>query len=149
MLVNKVCTVKNIQWKDIYNLDNSRIDHEHQTLFSIARKAQNVNAIKEEAEQKEYFKLVLRELYAYIRKHFDSEEAYMIEHNYPHTQKHQEKHQHLLDQINFIVVNLNILNDIPSAQSELYYFIQKLFVKHIKKEDSKITKYLKRNQTGN
>lgn len=130
-----------LDWKKEYNLNDPHIDLEHQTIFAIARKAEDIQKFEDTIEQNNFLKNVLRELHRYTRKHFKSEEEYMQKHNYPGLQEHILLHQTLLDQINFIIINLNIL-DTQTAKSKLYYFVQKIFVEHIKTHDAPIAKYV-------
>ena len=57
--------VENISiiWKSEYNINNFKIDREHQQLFSIAREALSISKLKKDEEQieklKDYYKTFL------------------------------------------------------------------------------------------
>lgn len=135
-----------LDWKEEYNLNDSQIDLEHQTIFAIARKADHTINLEGKTEKNNFLKNVLSELQRYTRDHFKSEEAYMEANNFPGLDEHKLLHQKLLDQINFIIINLNIL-DTQTAKSKLYYFVKKIFVDHIKTHDATIAKFVAKKNT--
>ncbi len=130
-----------LEWTEEYNIDNQKMDEEHKKLFEIASKANNVNKISNPKEKEEYLRTVCMELYREIRKHFNNEEEYMKFHHYPNTQAHQVFHETLLDKINFIMVNINITGT-STAHHKLYYFMQKIYLEHVLKEDIKISQFI-------
>lgn len=134
-------SAKDIEWKSEYDIHNNHIDTEHQKLFSIARKANDIHALATKEEKKTHLHTVLREVYSYTRFHLNSEEEYMKTHNYPHLSNHQVLHKRLLDKLTFIIANLAVFSN-ERAESELYHFIQVIFLEHIQTQDIKIGQFI-------
>ncbi len=139
--MGSILTADYLEWKKEYNINNEQIDSEHQKLFEITRKANSIDKMSNPQQQKEYLRNITMELYRYIKQHFDNEEKYMEHHRYPKTSEHQALHEALLDQVNFIIINLN-MSDTKTAQSKLYYFVRKIFVDHILNADLDIARFI-------
>lgn len=137
-------TAKGIQWQDTYNIHNRHIDEQHQTLFKIASEAQEIHSMSDEKDQKVHLNKVLREVYSYTNFHLNSEEEYMKEYHYPNLEAHKLLHRGLMDKLTFIIANLTIYTP-QRSESELYYFLQKIFLDHIMTHDIKISKFVSRS----
>ena len=109
-----------ISWSDNYIIGNDKIDSEHKELFDIAKKANCVYTL-------------------------ENEEVHMKDINYPKLLDHKIEHKKLLDMVNFISLNLPILS-IQKSGDELYNFVQKIFVKHIISEDTKIVEFIEQSK---
>ena len=136
-------TVSDIIWKNSYNLENDRLDDEHQKLFSIAQKAALISEYDTEEKKIIFMQEILRELYAYTQYHFKSEEVYMEFIEYPLIEDHKVLHAKLLDQIKYIIMHVSMMGT-EKAQERIYNFVQKIFVAHITTEDKKIAQFQKR-----
>lgn len=133
-----------INWDENYIIGNDKIDSEHKELFKIAKKANDVYKL-DEPKQLAALQNVVDELYSYVDYHLKNEEAHMREIAYPELVEHKMYHKELLDMLNFISLNLPILS-IQKSGDDLYNFVQKIFVKHIIKEDTKIIKFIEENK---
>ena len=133
-----------IAWNDNYIIGNDKIDSEHKELFDIAKKANCVYSLEDEEKQIEALKEIVDELYSYVDYHFKNEEEHMKSINYPRLLDHKIQHKKLLDMVNFISLNLPILS-IQKSGDELYNFVQKIFVKHIISEDTKIVEFIEQS----
>lgn len=138
---NKQCL---INWDDSFIIGNEEIDSEHRKLFEIAEKANDVPKL-EEGKQLQALQEILEELTTYVNYHLKNEEAHMKKIEYPELIEHKIEHKKLLDMLSFISLNLPILS-IQTSENELYNFVQKIFVKHIVKEDKKILKFIEQNK---
>ena len=135
----------NFGWKDIYSLDNQKLDDEHKTLFKIAEEA---FAVVEPELKHEKIKNILNKLYEYMKVHFSHEEEYMQEINYPQFEIHKEIHENIVNTINEFVKQLATLSE-DSFEKELAKLIDGTIVHHIVQEDKKIISWLKANSSQN
>ena len=135
----------NFGWKDIYSLDNQKLDDEHKTLFKIAEEA---FAVVEPELKHEKIKNILNKLYEYTKVHFSHEEEYMQEINYPQFEIHKELHENIVNTINEFVKELATLSE-DSFEKELAKLIDGTIVHHIVQEDKKIISWLKANSSQN
>ena len=135
----------NFGWKDIYSLDNQKLDDEHKTLFKIAEEA---FAVVEPELKHEKIKNILNKLYEYMKVHFSHEEEYMQEINYPQFEIHKEIHENIVNTINEFVKQLATLSE-DSFEKELAKLIDGTIVHHIVQEYKKIISWLKANSSQN
>ncbi len=129
-----------INWKDEYKFNDKYIDSEHQKLFEIAKKANDVHLLPTDEEKREFLRKVTKDLKAYANSHFKHEEKYMKQNKFPFTSEHISAHNELLDILNFISVNIDILS-VEQIEFDIYNFIQNIFVKHMTEVDTKIIKF--------
>lgn len=126
-----------IIWRSEYNINNFKIDIEHQKLFSIAREAMNVTKLKDDLEINAKLKEIIVKLFDYVAFHFSNEEEYMEELSYPELPSHKILHETMLDMLKKLISEINTMQ-IDEIQKTIYNFIETCFVEHIIKEDKKI-----------
>ena len=127
-------------WRSEYNINNFKIDNEHQKLFSIAREALNISKINDISEKNSKLKEIIVKLFDYVDLHFPHEEEYMKEISYPELSSHKILHENMLDQLKNLITEINTMQ-IPEIEKTLNEFIENCFVEHIIKEDKKIQLY--------
>jgi len=126
-----------IIWKSEYNINNLKIDREHQHLFAIAREALNISKFKKNNEQIDKLKKIITKLFDYVGTHFSNEQKYMEKIKYPDLEKHKLLHKNMLNMLTKLVSELNNM-EIEEIQKSLYDFIEEYFIRHIILEDKKI-----------
>ena len=127
-------------WRSEYNINNFKIDNEHQKLFSIAREALNISKVNDISEKNSKLKEIIVKLFDYVDLHFPHEEEYMKEISYPELSSHKILHENMLDQLKNLITEINTMQ-IPEIEKTLNEFIENCFVEHIIKEDKKIQLY--------
>ena len=127
-------------WRSEYNINNFKIDNEHQKLFSIAREALNISKVNDISEKNSKLKEIIVKLFDYVDLHFPHEEEYMKEISYPELSSHKILHENMLDQLKNLIPEINTMQ-IPEIEKTLNEFIENCFVDHIIKEDKKIQLY--------
>lgn len=127
-------------WRSEYNINNFKIDNEHQKLFSIAREALNISKVNDISEKNSKLKEIIVKLFDYVDLHFPHEEEYMKEISYPELSSHKILHENMLDQLKNFITEINTMQ-IPEIEKTLNEFIENCFVEHIIKEDKKIQLY--------
>lgn len=126
-----------ITWRSEYNINNFKIDAEHQKLFAIAREALQVSKLTKEDEIKDKLKTILTKLFKYVNIHFTNEEKYMEKSSYPELYEHKQLHKNMINMLTSLISEFNNmkLNEIEKA---LFDFIEEYFIRHIVLEDKKI-----------
>ena len=128
-----------IIWSDELKTGIPTIDEQHQ---SIIEALSGIKASK--LKKAELFQLLIG-LQSYLSVHFDTEENYMLETNYPEHKVHKANHDKVLqDTKNILTQNAN---DNTSSEIALNFvkYMQNWFLDHYSSEDVKMTEYLKQH----
>jgi hemerythrin len=134
---NKIDNNKVIIWRSEYNINNFKIDTEHQKLFTIAREALNISKLQSDDEIKIKLKEIIVKLFKYVNLHFSNEEKYMEEISYPDIEDHKFLHKNMLNMLTNLISELNTL-ELKAIEISLFNFIEEYFIRHIVLEDKKI-----------
>ncbi len=78
-----------IKWNNKYCVGISIIDEQHKKLFGFINKT--IYAM-EHSDSTEELKEELEEMFNFAQEHFETEENYMIEFDYPEYEDHYEEH---------------------------------------------------------
>lgn len=126
----------NFMWRDDYKVFNNIIDKEHKELFNIALKALDYH----NTNIKSHIKLTIKELYDYMKKHFEHEEQYMSEIDYPHINYHKTLHEDIINQMNDFIKEINKMK-LEEFEKKLIEYMDIWLINHIIFEDRKIISY--------
>lgn len=129
--------MSDIHWSKKYEIGHKRIDFEHQIFVDLISKLDNAVSSKMD---KTYIEGLLKELHAYIKFHFISEENIMYSIEYPDYESHKNLHYKLLDDFN--QKSLGISLDQKDIQ-EFIFFLKDWFVNHTLNQDKKIADFIK------
>jgi hemerythrin len=124
-------------WRSEYNINNFKIDTEHQKLFAIAREALNTTKLKDDDEITIKLKEIITKLFEYVDYHFTNEEEYMKEISYPELSNHILLHENIKEMLEKLLLEINNM-ELSQIEKTLYDFIGDYIVKHIIQEDKKI-----------
>ncbi len=124
------------KWTLQMQIDNGQLDEDHRKLISIANRVLELNRPNRDVEE---IKLVIRELYDYVKYHFSREENLMRELNYPEIADHHKKHQAIVADMNHYLTSSHHMNDILSNFRGL---VDKWVINHIMEEDEKIRRFM-------
>ncbi|TDJ82039.1 bacteriohemerythrin [Campylobacter volucris] len=130
-----------IKWSNEYSVDNETIDKQHKNLFEIAQKAY---FMVDRHVSISDIKLVLIELFEYIKIHFKYEEEYMEAIGYPDLTQHKKIHKEITSSLIDLVKNIKTINDL---KEKLNIIIEKWLVEHILTEDMKYHRYEEQNRS--
>jgi hemerythrin len=129
-----------ITWKEKDSMGILRIDNEHKQFMDIVNKS---IATMEHNDNPEELKEVLYGITMYAMVHFSTEEAYMIEFNYPEYKTHRNEH------IGFSEKTLAYCNRVADGDShftnEIFESLKQWLVNHIQVTDKKYIDCFKRN----
>ncbi len=129
-------------FKKAYRINLPQIDREHQQLFVISQKLLTYMQYPGMGAK---IKESVKELYTYMKTHFENEEIFMQEIKYPDYESHKQKHDRILSQMTAFLQNLGTM-DKKTFQSKLITYIDIWLVSHIITEDQKIACYLERKK---
>ena len=119
-----------IEWNEEHNVNISIIDEVHTKFIDIINKA---IVAKQHNNSAEKVKDVLKEMTMYALSHFSTEEAYMIEFDYPEFQHHKEEH-HVFT-IRTIAYLNRVINGDYQISGEILEYLQQWLVHHIQGTD--------------
>ena len=135
--MNSKLNSNSIIWKSEYNINNFKIDKEHQKLFTIAREAMSISKLKDDDKVKSKLKDVITKLFDYVGTHFANEQKYMEDVDYPELNNHKLLHKNMLNMLTTLISELNKL-ELQEIEKSLFTFIEEYFIRHIVLEDKKI-----------
>ncbi len=128
-----------VKWSSKYSIGNEKIDNEHKLLFQTANEA--FAECAQGKQDKTNIKEIVVKFSLYIKNHFEHEEQYMKEINYPGLAQHHEKHEKIKEEMNLFLTSFTEI-DILTLELELAIFIEKWLIHHIIYEDRKINDFL-------
>jgi len=120
------------EWKDEYAIGDETIDAEHRKLFDLAAQVFRIENPKQQLEE---VRLVLHELYDYMKYHFEHEESLMAKYSYGGLEEQRRSHAMIIDEMNKI---LKTSSDLLQLEEGLKTVMKRWLVDHIINEDSKI-----------
>jgi hemerythrin len=126
-----------IKWQDIYEVHVDEIDEQHKKLVSL------VNAMAEAmraGKGKTVVGKVLKELVEYTAYHFETEERFFREHEYPEYDAHRKMHQDLTQRAKELRRTFDLGKPLVTAQ--VMQFLSDWLNKHIVEEDRKFGRYM-------
>jgi hemerythrin len=132
-----VAPVNIAQWRSQYETGDALIDSQHQSIFS-AINALNGAMIVGQGES--LIKDTLEIVKDYTILHFESEEQFMLRHDYPYYEDHKSKHQAFRDRIDHLIATTI---DQRSLVVQLSHILTHWFIHHIKEEDQKMINFCK------
>lgn len=130
------------QWRKEYETGDVLIDEQHKSLFSIIN---SLYGVMLEGQGESLLEKTLETLKDYTDIHFQTEEEFMINHNYPHWEEHHKKHEILREKVwNFDYDNDGM--ELSQKTIKLSHFLMDWLINHIKNEDKKMIDYCCHNQ---
>jgi len=129
-----------IEWNDKYSVNISLIDEQHKNLFEIINKA--IIAKKHSKATKDVLG-ILDKMTEYALEHFEVEERYMKEFDFPEYLTHRNEH------IDFANKSIDYKNRVVGGDSriinEIFEYLKQWLVKHIQVTDKKYIRCFKEN----
>ncbi len=117
---------------DKLNVNISIIDEDRKKFINIINKAV---VAKQQNNNSEKVKEVLKEMTMYALKHFSTEEVYMIEFDYPEFQHHKEEHHDF--SIRTIAYLERAINGDYQIAGEILEYLKQWLARHIQVTDKK------------
>ena len=118
----------------------SIIDEGYKKIVDVINKA---TVAEKHDNNPEKIKDVLKEMTMYALSHFSTEEAYMIEFNYPEYQHHKEEH-HVFT-IRTIAYLDRVINGDYQIAGEIIEYLKQWLANHIQGTDKRYTECFNKN----
>ncbi len=119
-----------VEWGDKFSVGISMIDEGHKKLIDILNK---IIYAKEHSDNKEELEEVLEEMTKFALEHFETEEAYMKEFNYPDYKYHSKEHYHFFTRT--MAYFERVVNGDYHISNELIEYLKQWIVHHIQGSD--------------
>ncbi|MCA1980735.1 MAG: bacteriohemerythrin, partial [Calditerrivibrio sp.] len=123
------------EWKDEFSVGIKQIDEQHKTLISISNKFHNFLL---DGKGASVIADVVKFLDMYVKIHFKTEETFMEQFGYPHTDEHKKEHAELVsfvDKLKTIVINGDVgQDDAIKLNIKLFQW----YINHIGTSDKKL-----------
>ena len=129
-----------IKWNNRFCTGIPTIDGEHRELLGILNKA--IDA-KEHSDNKEELEEVLEEMTKFALEHFETEESYMREFNYPKYRDHREEHYRFFTKTIAFLDRLS--NGNCQISNQLIEYLKQWLVNHIQVSDRQYIDCFKKN----
>ena len=128
-----------IQWSDRLKIGIDEIDKQHKAIIDQSNKLLEARHDNKGTEQLEEIFEFLEE---YIKDHFSSEEKIQKEYNYPEYEEHKKAHDNFIEKIAQFKEEYNEQDKNVTALMKLNKTILNWIIKHVKKEDQKLSEYI-------
>lgn len=128
-----------ITWTDEFSVGHPEIDAQHQEWVQIFNKAHDKIMSGDSSVLSTMGMDTVNEMLKYAQTHFEFEENYMTEIEYPDLIEHKEAHYYFKAQLERI--NDDFKNGIKLLNSEVIKLISNWLIDHILNEDQKYGKY--------
>ncbi|BDQ36708.1 hemerythrin [Pseudodesulfovibrio nedwellii] len=124
-----------MQWDETMSVDVNELDTQHQELIALMN--ESYEAIQRHDEPALY--LLIGKMRTYAAMHFETEEKYMRENNFPDLENHQKLHKKFNEDVNEF--QRNLFN--KTNFSQIFVFLSRWLTNHIMEQDKKYLAYIK------
>ena len=130
-------------WSDDYLIGIDEIDEQHKGFFEAAHRLYDhiLNCEGEKAVEE-----TVEFLRDYAGKHFQTEEAFMAEHEFPGLEKHRKLHAEFFVGLDMLTDDLKIFGPSQHLADRALEIAQDWLVEHIAEEDTQYATYARRRQ---
>jgi hemerythrin len=125
-----------ITWDDSYSVNVEEIDLQHKKLISLIN---DLDEGMKSGKSKNILESIISELINYTKYHFDTEEKFFKEFNYPEAQMHEKEHNEFVKQI--AEFHEQYENGKTLLSVDLMMFLKKWLTEHIKGTDQKYSAF--------
>ncbi len=109
-------------------------------MFAIANELLDIN---NPMEQQLEFKYMIDHLRSYVEEHFQSENKFMEDIQYPEREEHMKRHVSIIEEINN---TLKSSKDLRTLKEGLQLLMSKWIKNHICEEDKRYSKWYHQNE---
>ena len=140
-------SVKKIQWKDQFCIDQGVIDKDHKTLFSLVNKFnRNIPSFKSPGQMLS----ILASLKKYTQTHFQREEKLQQVSGYSFCEEHKKEHEALIEKLNGFIEKVMRTNEdnVTDVAVEIGSFLEEWLTGHVLESDLPLKPYVDRLREG-
>ncbi len=127
--------MRKMAWTAECKIGVEEIDSQHRLLFAIANELLD---IENPVRQQDEIRYLIRHLFDYVEKHFQSEEDIFEKNNYPGLKDHKDRHQEI---INSIKNTMKEAKSMAELKSSLDTMLEKWIKIHVQLEDRKYSSW--------
>ena len=128
-----------IDWSDKYSIGIPRIDSQHKLFFDAVHRLHK-ECMANEGEHAVLETLVILE--NYVRGHFQTEEAFMLEHEYARLKEHKKLHVEFLKRYLELIREFKELGPSQRLAEHIGEVVQGWLVDHIAEADMAYAKHV-------
>jgi hemerythrin len=125
-----------IEWNNNFNLGINVIDDHHHQLLSLVNNIYNAIQLNNTQEAK----VIIYNLFDFIKYHLSTEERLMQEYNYPSIDEHELSHSVFCIKLNELQSKLNSDDSLYNIQ--LVVYLKDWLMDHILINDRELAKYI-------
>ena len=129
------------EWSDEYLTDIEEIDGQHQGFFEAAHRLYDQIRNCEGEHGVEDAVTFLRD---YAERHFETEEAFMREHEFPLLEEHAKLHDAFLESLELLVDELQVFGPSQHLADRALDVAQDWLIDHIADEDMQYATHVRR-----
>ena len=127
------------EWEDEFVIDGGQIDEEHRKLIDMANE---VFAVEDPSANCDEIIELVKSLYRYMETHFEHEERFLKEIEYPWLEEHRAKHRQIAKDM---TAALRERRDLDTYLNKLRHMMLDWVIQHIAHDDQECSVYLPQN----
>ena len=128
-------------WSDDYLIGIQEIDEQHKSFFGAAHRLYDHILNCEGETQVEETVGFLRK---YAQEHFQTEEAFMQQHEFPRLEEHKQLHGQFFEALDQLVYDLKVCGPSQDLAGRALETTQDWLIDHIADQDTQYATYVKR-----
>lgn len=128
------------QWSDDFLIGIEKIDTQHKSFFQASQRLYDSILNCEGEKSVEESVQFLRD---YANKHFQTEEAFMQQHDFPGLVEHRGLHVRFFEGLDQLVDDLKVFGPTQHVAEQALEIAQDWLIDHIADEDTLYAKYVK------
>ncbi len=136
-------SIKKIQWKDQFSIDQGVIDKDHKTLFGLVNKFnEGIPSFQSPGQMLS----VLASLKKYTQTHFQREEKLQQVSGYSFCEEHKKEHEALIEKLNGFIEKVMGTNEdnVTDVAVEIGSFLEEWITGHVIESDLPLKPYVDR-----
>ncbi|WP_260291278.1 bacteriohemerythrin [Sedimenticola hydrogenitrophicus] len=139
LLYRRITARGQMVWKEAYSVGVAALDEDHKKLIDLLNQFQTAY---EYHTSDAFERRALNELIDYTKYHFQREEQLMEEHGYPDLERHKEKHQEMIAEVDRFVADYEIRGH--AALADVAHYLMGWLITHINGTDKHYGPFLNR-----
>ena len=130
-----------IVWEESFSVGVKDLDEQHKQLIKMVNTLINKEDVKVDSET---ISDVLTELTKYAEYHFEKEEQYLIDYDYPEYSAHKEQHKVFKKKV--VTFCIETMAEKVTIPAEILSYLKSWLVNHILESDMKYKTFFKNHR---
>lgn len=124
--------MKEIEWNESFYTGVRKLDDQHKKIIDMINKLIEMGDLEVNSES---ISNTLQKMTEYSQEHFDTEEKFMLEYNYPEYSTQKEQHREFIKKT--AIFCFETMNYKTSVPKEILIYLKEWWVSHILASDMK------------